>query len=90
MWFSGQTQAHLDGSMHYSFDYAQQVFYPTYAQQVGPMFFKTPRKCACFGVCCEASGKTWGLKLSVYLCTFCSPWHIYTLLKPFLVHYKAD
>ena len=36
---------------HYSFDMAQQVFYP---QQPGPMYFLTPRKCAIFGVCCEA------------------------------------
>ncbi|XP_053378951.1 uncharacterized protein LOC123554942 [Mercenaria mercenaria] len=42
--------------MHYSFDYAQQVLYPHYAQQVGPLYFKTPRKCGCFGVCCESSG----------------------------------
>ncbi|XP_052760849.1 uncharacterized protein LOC128203463 [Mya arenaria] len=42
--------------VHYSFDYAQQVLYPHYAQQVGKLFFKTPRKCGCFGVCCESSG----------------------------------
>ena len=30
---------------------AQQVFYPL---QPGPMYFLTPRKCAIFGVCCEA------------------------------------
>ena len=41
---------------HYSFDYAQQVHYPHYAQQVGTLFFKTPRKCQCFGVCAEGSG----------------------------------
>lgn len=42
--------------MHYSFDYAQQIHYPHYSQQVGPLFFKTPRKCQCFGVCAEGSG----------------------------------
>ncbi|WAR14030.1 hypothetical protein MAR_004135 [Mya arenaria] len=45
-----------DTMVHYSFDYAQQVLYPHYAQQVGKLFFKTPRKCGCFGVCCESSG----------------------------------
>ncbi|XP_052268303.1 uncharacterized protein LOC127869685 [Dreissena polymorpha] len=45
-----------DAMVHYSFDYCQQVFYPQQAQAVGPMYFKTPRKCQCFGVCCESSG----------------------------------
>ena len=39
---------------HYSFDMAQQVFYPYDPQQAGPMYFLTPRKCAIFGVCCKA------------------------------------
>ena len=38
---------------HYSFDMAQQVFYPNDPLQPGPMYFLTPRKCAIFGVCCE-------------------------------------
>ena len=39
---------------HYSFDMAQQVFYPNDPLQPGPMPSLTPRKCAIFGVCCEA------------------------------------
>ena len=39
---------------HYSFDVAQQVFYPNDPLQPGPMYFLTSRKCAIFGVCCEA------------------------------------
>ena len=39
--------------VHYSFDYAQQVHYPHNPIQPGPMYFKTPRKCSIFGVCCE-------------------------------------
>lgn len=39
---------------HYSFDMAQQVFYPNNPLQPGPMYFLTPRKCAIFGVCCES------------------------------------
>lgn len=54
---TGQPPCSLDGTQHYSFDYAQQVHYPHYAQQVGPLFFKTPRKCQCFGICAEGSGK---------------------------------
>ena len=41
-------------STHYSFDFAQQVHYPTDPPQPGPVYFLTPRKCAIFGVCCEA------------------------------------
>ena len=54
--FSGQPALSYDGTMHYSFDYAQQIQYPHYSQQVRPLFFKTPRKCQCFGICAEGSG----------------------------------
>ena len=40
--------------MHYCFDFAQQVLFPFNSQQPGPIFFKTPRKCGVFGICCEA------------------------------------
>jgi hypothetical protein len=40
--------------MHYSFDYAQQVHLPSNPLQPGPIYFKVPRKCGLFGVCCEA------------------------------------
>jgi len=40
-------------SMHYSWDFAQQVYYPYEDQQVGPIYFKIPRKAQLFGVCCE-------------------------------------
>ena len=40
-------------SLHYSFDFAQQVHYPHNPLQPGPMYFKTARKCAVFGICCE-------------------------------------
>ena len=44
----------LKTTMHYSFDYAQQVHYPSNPMQPGPIYFKTPRKCSIFGVMCEA------------------------------------
>ena len=46
-----------EGVMHYSFDFAQQVHYPGNPLQPGPIFFKTPRKCGLFGVCCGAFPK---------------------------------
>ena len=42
------------GTMHYSFDYAQQVHIPSNPMQPGPIYFKTPRKCGIFGISCEA------------------------------------
>ena len=38
---------------HYSWDFAQQLHYPYEDQQVGPIYFKTPRKSQLFGICCE-------------------------------------
>ncbi|XP_067940260.1 uncharacterized protein [Watersipora subatra] len=38
---------------HYGFDYAQQVHYPANPQQPGPLYFKTTRMCALFGVVCD-------------------------------------
>ncbi len=38
---------------HYSWDFAQQLHYPYEEQQVGPIYFKTPRKAQLFGICCE-------------------------------------
>ena len=43
--------------MHYSFDFAQQIHYPSNAAQPGPMYFLTARKCAIFGICCEGCPK---------------------------------
>ena len=36
------------------YDYTQQVHYLSNPLQPGPIYFKTPQKCAIFGVCCEA------------------------------------
>ena len=44
----------LDTTIHFSFDFAQQVHYPSNPMQRGPIYFKTPRKCAIFGIMCEA------------------------------------
>jgi hypothetical protein len=38
---------------HYSWDFAQQLHYPFEDQQVGPIFFKTPRRAQLFGICSE-------------------------------------
>ena len=43
----------LDGTMHYLFDFVQQVHIPSNPMQPGPIYFKTPRKCGIFGVMCK-------------------------------------
>ena len=43
----------LPTTMHYSFDFAQQIHIPSNPMQPGPIYFKTPRKCAIFGVMCQ-------------------------------------
>lgn len=42
-----------DVLMHYSWDFAQKIHYPFEDQQVGPIYFKSPRRAELFGVCCE-------------------------------------
>ena len=39
--------------VHYSFDFVQQVHYPSNPLHPGPIYFLTPRKAAIFGVCSE-------------------------------------
>ena len=41
-------------TVHYSFDFAQGIHYPSDLLQPGPIYFLTPRKCSVFGVHCEA------------------------------------
>ena len=38
---------------HYSFDYTQQVHFPSNPLQLGPISFQTSRKCSLFGANCE-------------------------------------
>ena len=44
----------IDTTIHYSFDFAQQIHIPSNPTQPGPVYFKTLRKCGIFGVMCEA------------------------------------
>ena len=41
----------FEGRTHISWDYAQQLHYPSDPFQPGPMYFKAARKCGVFGVC---------------------------------------
>ena len=50
-----KTPCSFEGTMHYSFDYAQQLHYPANPLQPGPIYFKTPRKCQLFGVVAVAT-----------------------------------
>ena len=44
-------------TIHISFDFAQQLHYPTDPLQPGPIYFATPRKCGIFGISSEALSK---------------------------------
>ena len=50
---TGRPSCSFKGTVHYSYDYAQQVHIPSNPQQPGPIYFKTPWKCGLFGICCE-------------------------------------
>ena len=41
-------------TVHYVFDFTQQDQYSHNPLQHGPMYFKTAKKCAVFGVCCDS------------------------------------
>ena len=51
-----ETQEPVD-TMHYSYDFAQQVHFPFDSQQTGPAYFKTACKCGIFGVVCEGKAQ---------------------------------
>ena len=51
---SGSRPCSLKGAVHYSYDYAQEVHYPSNPQEPGPIYFKTPIKCGIFGICCQS------------------------------------
>lgn len=57
------------GTVHYSYDYAQQLHYPANPNQPGPIYFKTPRKCALFGVCCEGVPRQVNYLIDENVCT---------------------
>ena len=44
-------------AVHVSFDFAQQLHFPSSPQQVGTLYFLTPRKCQLFSVCFEAKAE---------------------------------
>ena len=50
---SAQAACSYQETVYYSYDYAQQEHFPSIPQQTGPIYFKTPRKCGLFGICCE-------------------------------------
>lgn len=50
---TGRPCSSFKGTVHYSYDYAQQVHIPSNPQQPGPIYFKTPQKRGLFGIRCE-------------------------------------
>lgn len=44
-------------AVYVSFDFAQQLHFPSSPQQVGTLYFLTPHKCQLFGICSEANAE---------------------------------
>jgi hypothetical protein len=53
-----------DFTMHYSFDFAQQVHLPSNPLQPGPIYFLVPRKIGFFGISCEGIPKHCGKQVN--------------------------
>ena len=49
-WFRFRDEKFIPTLSHCSYDFAQQIHFPFNAQQTGPEYFKTARKCALFCV----------------------------------------
>ena len=54
-----------DITLHLSFDFAQQMHYPSNPLQPEPIYFLTPRKCGLFGVCCEGIPRQVNIKYKI-------------------------
>ena len=75
------------GKAHYSFDFAQQVHYPSDPLQPGPIYFKCPRKCGLFGVACEAFPKQVNFLLDESVHTGKGANTVVSMLHYFFDHY---
>ena len=77
----------IDVAFHYSFDFAQQVHYPSNPLQPGPIYFKTPRKCQLFGV--NAEGLPQQINYMVDESVSCGKGanQVISMLHHFLKHY---
>ena len=52
--YSTREQQTIPTFGHYTFDFAQQVFLPYHARQVGPLYYKVPMRVQIFGICNDA------------------------------------
>lgn len=74
-------------TMHYCFDYAQQVHYPSDPLQPGPMYFLTPRKCGIFGVCCPGIPQQVNYLIDEGMCVGKGSNAVISYLHHFFAHY---
>jgi hypothetical protein len=72
---------------HYSWDFAQQIHYPFEDQQVGPIFFKTPKKAQLFGICCEGIPRQYNYLINEDNYTDKSANTVISLLDHFFTNY---
>ena len=77
-------------ALHYSFDFAQQVFYPHNPFQPGPVYFLTPRKCQLFGVHSEGLGSQVNFLLDEGVACGKGANTVVSLLRHYLEHYSIE
>ena len=77
----------FDGTVHYSFDFAQQLQFPSNPLQPGPIYFKVPRKCGLFGVNCEALLQQMNYLIDESVCVGKGADCVISLLHHFLEHF---
>ena len=76
-----------DVKAHYSFDYAQQVHFPSNPLQPGPMYFLTPRKCGIFGICSEGQPQQINYLIDEGMCINKGSNAVISYLDHFFTHY---
>jgi len=72
---------------HYSWAFAQQLHYPYEEQQVGPIYFKTPRKAQLFGLCCEGIPRQTNYLIDAEDCPDKGANTVISLLDHFFTHH---
>ena len=67
--FSQRPSCSFHRTVHYSYDNAPQVHIASNPQQSGPSYFKTPRKCGLFEICCEGIPRQVNYLINKAVCT---------------------
>ncbi|ELT95744.1 hypothetical protein CAPTEDRAFT_214547 [Capitella teleta] len=75
-------------SQHYSFDFAQQVMYPSNPLQPGPIYFMVPKRCGLFGVHSEGANRQHNYMIDEAVSVGKGANTVISLLHHYLDHYS--